>query len=128
MEYTQDIPDQLFDTRTPEDEEQALRELAGRAKAKHLIAGSMFVGRFSDGVRITLPLQLTVGQFRRVGGLSEADGIDQFTQIVQLLGNETEAAKLDHEPFTEVAQLLGSAYPDALQKVIQLSMGESKAS
>lgn len=129
MEYTQDIPDQLFDTFTPDAEEQALRELASQGRVRHIIAGDRFVGRFSDGTRIILPLRLSVRQFRTVTGLDTAsDGVDQFTTLVTGLAGQAEAEKIENEPLAEVAALVAGAYPRALQKVTELSMGESTAS
>lgn len=72
-----------FDAWTEEDEEKAIEALA--PKIKYIIVGKNFIGRFEDGVKVKLPLNISLDE---LDALSEkaADPVDQVKLMLEQWG------------------------------------------
>ncbi len=118
-------------TKTPEPEydfdsfDEAAEQAAIAALVpdiKHIIVGGDFIGRFSDGQTVRLPLSITLDD---VDQLEQADlsPVDQVKHLLSTIGGKTEAAKFSKHSLLE-ATALASRYFAVFERVNQASLPE----
>ncbi|APZ81753.1 hypothetical protein NCPPB3778_13 [Rathayibacter phage NCPPB3778] len=90
-----------FDNWTEEDDDKALKSLT---TVQHVIAGDKFIGRFSDGTIVKLPLNFSLETAKELDSLGE-DSIAKFQRLLKLFAGEETAEELEKRPLVAVAIL-----------------------
>lgn len=114
-------PEYDFDSWTDEAEEQAIAALV--PDVKHIIVERRFIGRFTDGDIVEVPLSLSLDD---VDALQEehATPVDQFKAILKSVGGAEAAAKFTSHDLVETA-ILAEKYFRTLQRVQAAAFPES---
>lgn len=110
-----------FDNWTEDDEAKAI--LAAVPDVKHIVVERRFIGRFSDGDTVEVPLGISLDE---VDELQEqyATPVDQFKAILRTIGGEEVAKKFTSHDLVETA-IMAEKYFRTLGKVQQAAFPES---
>lgn len=112
-----------FDTWDQDAEDAALAALND---VKYIIVEQDFVGRFSDGTIVRIPLRLNLALVDELQ-LAHPSQIDQFKSLVQTFGGDDLAAAIDAQGLIAVA-ILTEKYFRCLARAQELAFPESKPS
>ena len=110
-----------FDNWTDEDEDKAIAALV--PDVKYIIVERRFVGRFTDGDVVEVPLSISLDSIDAMQ-LQNESPVDQFRGILRDIGGEEAAAKFSRHDIAETA-ILAEKYFRALQRVQRAAVPES---
>lgn len=118
------IDDSLFDSFDDTQADTAIHAIAQSSTVKRIIVeqDKSFIGRFSDGTRIRIPLRISLDMVNKISEKSD-DPVDQLTTLIEGIAGKDEAAKFTAAPVNEAAAM-ARLYFDDLQKLAGASMGE----
>lgn len=110
-----------FDSWTPEDEEKAIAALA--PEIKHIIVERSFIGRFSDGVIVKLPLSISLDDIDAL--TEETDNpVDQVKILLERIGgkdalsdftsqNMSDTIAMAQRFFSVFSRIAGASVPES---------------
>ncbi len=114
-------PEYDFDSWTEDDEEKAI--VAAVPDVKHIIVERRFIGRFTDGDLVEVPLSLSLADVDDLQA-EHASPVDQFKQVLTNIGGEEVAEKFASHDLIEAA-ILAEKYFRTLQRVQAAAFPES---
>ncbi|WP_416444742.1 hypothetical protein AB3K78_15540 [Leucobacter sp. HNU] len=109
-----------FDAWTEADEERAIAALV--PEVQHIIVGRKFIGRFSDGETVELPLTLSLDDIDELEQQGLAP-VDQVKHLLTTLAGEQETAKFTKHDIFETTQL-ATRFFRIFERVNQASLPE----
>lgn len=109
-----------FDSWSDEAEEKAIAALV--PNIRYIIVERDFIGRFSDGVTVRMPLSISLDD---VDALQEesASPVDQFKKLLSSVGGDAVARQFSSHDLVETS-VLAEKYFTVLQKVTKASLPE----
>ena len=114
-------PEYDFDNWDEEAEKAALADLV--PDVKHIIVERRFVGRFTDGDIVEIPLTLSLEQVDEIEQKNEST-VDQFRGLLRTFGGDDAVAKFNRHDLSETV-ILAQKFFNALQKVQMAAFPES---
>lgn len=113
-------PEYDFDNWSEEDEEKAIAALA--PDVRHIIVEKNFIGRFTDGAVVTLPIRLTVDDIDELDSVSPSP-VDQLKHLLTKIGGADAAKEFTSHDIAE-AMILATKYFGVLRRVAGASLPE----
>lgn len=119
-EQTDESEDFDFDAWSPDDEEKAIAALV--PDVKHIIVEKTFIGRFTDGAIVKVPLTISLDDVTELQN-EALSAVDQFTTLLTKLGGKEAAAEFTRHDLAETASL-SERYFTILQRITKASLPE----
>jgi hypothetical protein len=118
------IDDSAFDEYDDEQAGKALEAIAASSSVKRIILekDKSFIGRYSDGTRIRIPLRISLSVVNQLAEKSD-DPVDQLYGLIETLSGKNEASTFVSQPVNESTALARQYFKD-LQKLTNATMGE----
>jgi hypothetical protein len=118
------IDDSAFDEYDDEQAGKALEAIAASSRVKRIILekDKSFIGRYSDGTRIRIPLRISLSVVNQLTEKSD-DPVDQLSGLIETLSGKDEASTFVSQPVNESTALAIQYFKD-LQKITNATMGE----
>ena len=110
-----------FDNWSEEAEEQAVQ--AAVPEVKHIIVEGTFVGRFSDGDIVKMPLKLSLADADELTGRHE-NQVDQFREMVRAVGGDAAVKQFVEHDIIE-AVIMAEKFFRVINRVQQAAFPES---
>lgn len=109
-----------FDNWSQDDEDAALRALND---VRYIIVDGDFVGKFSDGTIVKLPLVLKLSMIEELQAL-HSESIDQFRELLKMFAGEDAAEQLQERNLISVA-IMTEKYFRAMRRAQELAFPQS---
>lgn len=110
-----------FDAWTKDDEQKAIEALA--PKIKYVIVEKSFIGRFEDGAKVKLPLNISLDE---LDSLSEeaADPVDQVKLMLERLGGPESRDEFTRHSLPETIAM-AQKFSEVFQRIAGAKLPES---
>lgn len=114
-------PEYDFDTWSDEDEEKAIA--AAVPDVKYIVVERRFVGRFTNGELVEVPLSLSLDDVEALQEGHDA-AVDQFKMLLRVVGGDDVASTFGRQDLVEAA-IMAEKYFRVLNRIQQAAFPES---
>ncbi len=110
-----------FDSWSDEDEEKAIA--AAVPDVKYIVVERRFVGRFTNGELVEVPLSLSLDDVEALQEQNDA-AVDQFKMLLRVVGGDDVASTFGRQDLVEAA-IMAEKYFRVLNRIQQAAFPES---
>ncbi|QYF98907.1 hypothetical protein [Microbacterium sp. PAMC21962] len=114
-------PEYDFDSWSDEDEEKAIA--AAVPDVKYIVVERRFIGRFTNGEIVEVPLSLSLDDVEALQEEHDA-AVDQFKMLLRIVGGDDVANVFGRQDLVEAA-IMAEKYFRVLQRIQQAAFPES---
>ncbi|MEI3845208.1 MULTISPECIES: hypothetical protein [unclassified Microbacterium] len=114
-------PEYDFDSWSEDAEEKAIAQIADTIDVRYIIVERTFIGRFTDGTIVEVPISLSLDDVDNLDGVGGP--VDQFKTILTNVGGEAAAKAFTSHDIAETA-VLAEKYFTILQRVTKAALPE----